>query len=86
MVNKSGQVAALGSVDDVVHVDPEQVGRPDALLLVALLPHVGDDGAYHHAHVLNHHLVGPYGLAGEQAPVVNGGLAEGHVFPAELEI
>ena len=42
MVDESGQVSALCGVDDVVLVDPEEVRRPDALLLVTLLPNVGD--------------------------------------------
>ena len=43
MVDEPREVAALGGVDDVVLVDPEEVGRSDALLLVSLLPDVGDE-------------------------------------------
>ena len=46
MVDEPRQVAALGGVDDGVVVYPEQVAAANALLHVALLPHVG------------HHLTG----------------------------
>lgn len=42
VVDETGEVAALGGVDDGVVVDAEHVAAADALLLVALLPHVGD--------------------------------------------
>ncbi len=42
MVDESGEVSALGGVDDVILVDPEEVRRPDALFLVTLLTNVGD--------------------------------------------
>ncbi len=42
MVDEPGEVSALGGVDDIVLVDPEQVGRPDALFLVTFLTNVGD--------------------------------------------
>lgn len=41
MVDEPRQVAALGGVDDGVVVDAEQVTAADALLGIALLPHVG---------------------------------------------
>lgn len=40
MVDETGEVATLGSVYDCVVVDAEHVAATDALLLVALLPHV----------------------------------------------
>lgn len=42
VVDKTGEVATLGGVYDGVVVDAEHVAAADALLLVALLPHVGD--------------------------------------------
>ena len=86
MVDEPGEVAALGGVHDVVEVDPEEVARPDALLLVALLAHVGQHGADVVADVLDDHLVGRDVLEGEEAPVVDGRLPEGHLLPPELEL
>lgn len=40
VVDESGEVATLGSIYDGVVVNPEHVAATDALLLVALLPHV----------------------------------------------
>jgi hypothetical protein len=42
VVDEPGEVSALGGVDDIVLVDPEEVGRPDALFLVTFLANVGD--------------------------------------------
>lgn len=42
MVDKTGEVATLGGVYDGVVVDAEHVAAADALLLIALLTHVGD--------------------------------------------
>lgn len=42
VVDETGKVATFGSIDDGVVVHAEHVAAADALLLVALLPHVGD--------------------------------------------
>ena len=85
MVDEPGEVAALGGVHDVVEVDPEEVARPDALLLVALLAHVGQHGADVVADVLDDHLVGGNVLEGEEAPIVNGRFSKCHLLPTELK-
>lgn len=43
VVNKPGQVSTFGGIYDGVMVNPEQIAAADALLLVLLLPQVGDD-------------------------------------------
>lgn len=43
VVDETGEVAALCSVDDGVVVNTEHVAATDALVLVALLPHVRND-------------------------------------------
>ena len=85
MIDEPGQVSALGCVHHAaLLVDPEQVGRSDALLFVALLPHVGQQGSHHFADVLDHHLVLANVLLGKESPVVDGRLAESHVLSTEL--
>lgn len=85
MVDEPGKVPKLGGVHDVVQVDPEEVRAADALLLVVLLPHVGEDGADGVPHVLDDHLVGPDVLQREQSPVVDSRLSEGHLLSPELK-
>ena len=85
MIDEPGKVAALGGVDDVVQVDSEEVGGADALALVAVLADVGEGRADDLADVLDDHLVGADVLLGEEPPVVDGGLPEGHLLPSELE-
>ena len=41
MVDEPGEISALGRVHDVVEVDPEEVTRAYALLLVTFLADVG---------------------------------------------
>lgn len=52
VVDKTGEVATFGGVYDGVVVDAEHVAAADALLLVALLPHVGDHLPMEHCHML----------------------------------
>lgn len=42
VVDETGEVATLGSIDDGVVVHAEHVAAADTLLLVSLLPHVRD--------------------------------------------
>lgn len=42
VVNEACEVATLGGIDDGVMIHPEHVAAPDALILVAFLPHVRD--------------------------------------------
>ena len=84
MVDKPRQVAALGGVDDVVPVDPEQIGASDALSLIGHLPLIGHRLPHVLTDVLNHHLIGGDRLQREQAPVVDGRLAELELLLPEL--
>ena len=52
VVDEAGEVATLGGVYDGVVVDAEHVAAADALLLVALLPHVRD-----HLKMEDYHLL-----------------------------
>lgn len=42
VVDETGEVSTLGSIDDGVVVDAEHVAAADALLLVALFSHVSN--------------------------------------------
>ena len=86
MIDEPGKVAALSGVDDVVQVDSEEVGGADALALVAVLADVGEGRADDLADVLDDHLVGADVLLGEEPPVVDGGLSEGHLLSSELKM
>ena len=84
MVDKPRQVAALGGVDDVVPVDPEQVGASDALSLIRHLPLIGHGLPHVLTDVLYHHLIGGNRLQREQTPVVDGRLAKLELLLPEL--
>ena len=85
MVDEPGEISALGRVHDVVEVDPEEVTRAYALLLVTLLADVGQNGAHVVSNILDDHLVGSDVFEGKETPVVNGRLSKGHLFPTELK-
>ena len=84
MVDEAGQVATLGGVNDVLAVNPEEVGATNAHRLVVLLPHVGHGVADHLPHVLDHHLLGRDRLQRKQPPVVNTRFGEFQVLLSEL--
>ena len=72
MVDEPGEISALGRVHDIVEVDPEEVTRAYALLLVTLLADVGQNGAHVVSNILDDHLVGADVFEREETPVVNG--------------
>lgn len=85
MIDEARQVATLGRVNNRLHVNTEEVGRPDANLLILDLPQVSDDGPDALTNVLNHHLVRPYGLHGKETPVVDARFPEPQQLLAELK-
>lgn len=84
MIDEAGKVAKLGGVYDGVVVHPEHVGAANAGVLVVLLPQVSDGLPDGLTHILNHHLVGGYGLQGKQTPVVDARLGKPQLFLTEL--
>lgn len=62
VVDETREVAALGSIDNRIEVDTEQVRRSDSGRLVVRLPHIRHDRSDHLTHVLDHHLVRCYRL------------------------
>ena len=84
VVDEAGKVAALGSVDDVIVVDPEEVAAPNTLSLIPPFSVVGDNLPHHLAHVLHHHLVCWNVLQRKEAPVVYGGLGKPQMLLASL--
>ena len=85
MVDKPSQVASLGSVNDGIGVNPEQVAASDTQLLVARLALVGQalpDGL---ADILDDHLVCRDRLHGVQTPAVNSTLKELQFLLTELK-
>ena len=84
MVDKPRQISTLGRIDDVVPVDPEQVGAADALSLVHQFALICHRLAHVLADVFDHHLIGRDRLQREQAPVVDGRLAELELLLPEL--
>jgi len=85
VVHEAGVVPTFGGVDDVVGVDPEQVGAADALPGVDRLPPVRHTGPDQLPHVLDHHFVGANRLLGEQPPPMDATPAELHALLAELD-
>lgn len=86
MIDEPRQIPALRRVNNSLQIDPEEVRAADARRLVLGLPKVGHARPDHLADVLDDHLVGGDRFHREQSPVVDGGLGELQVFPAELEL
>ena len=85
VVDKSGQVAALGGIDNIVLINSEKIRRSNALFFIALLADIRDHRSHYLTDVFDHHLVGPDAFKSKQAPVVNGRFAKGHIFSPELQ-
>ena len=84
MVDKPSKIAALGGINNILEINPEEVRGPNAHLLVIGFPEVCNDGADGLPHVLDDHLIGSDGLHGEQTPVVDARLAELQKLLSEL--
>lgn len=79
MVDETGEVAALGGINDGVMVDAEEVAAANANCFVFLLAHVSDRLTHHITHVLDNHLLSGDWLQCKQSPVVN-------ATPRELQL
>ena len=84
MVDEPRQITTLGRINDVVPVDPEEVGAADALPLIHELPLVRHGVPHVLTDLLDHHFVRGDWLQREQAPVVDGRLAELELLLTEL--
>jgi hypothetical protein len=84
MVDEPGEIPTLGGIDDILHVNPEEIRGPDAHFLVVNFPEVGHDGPDGLTHVLDDHLVRSDGLHRKQTPVVDARLAELQLLFPEL--
>ena len=85
MVDKPGQISALGGIYDAMCVDTEQITAADALLAVDDLAFVGHDLSDALPDVLDDHLVCGDVLHGVETPAVDARLAELELLLTELK-